>query len=105
MSPRRVPSSRQWLARAATRGGTHRSKVQVGGSALADPEILASGDDDDDELARLLDEVRESRERLARLIAAIRGERAGWEEREQRWERWRSQLTNPPRKPPGRDVH
>ena len=41
---------------------------------------------DEDELARLIAEVREARERLSDLIAAIKSERAGWDEREQRWE-------------------
>jgi hypothetical protein len=58
-----------------------------------------------DELARLIAEVRQARERLSDLIATIKSERVGWDEREQRWERWRSQLQNPPRKPSRRDVH
>ncbi|MEN3339861.1 MAG: hypothetical protein V7647_3537 [Acidobacteriota bacterium] len=105
MSPRRLPSAGQGFARAAVGGGTSRPGGHGRGSAVADLEVLSSADEAEDELARLLDEVRDARERLSRLIAAMKAERAGWQEREQRWERWRSQLPNPPKKPPGRDVH
>ena len=54
-----------------------------------------------DELARLIVQVREARERLARLIASLRAERPDWKEREQRWARWRTETkrraeSNPP---------
>lgn len=45
----------------------------------------------EDELERLIAQVREARERLARLIATLRAERPDWKDREQRWTRWRTE--------------
>ncbi|MDQ3346935.1 MAG: hypothetical protein M3545_03115 [Acidobacteriota bacterium] len=42
----------------------------------------------EDELARLIAQVREARERLVRLIATLRAGRPNWGEREQRWTQW-----------------
>jgi hypothetical protein len=106
MPPRRLLDG-PWLEPAPTRP---RSSA-AGDSGRGDDRPLdpargfAGNGDDEDELARLIDEVREARERLSRLIATIKSERRGWDEREQRWERWRSQLRNPPRKSSRRDVH
>ena len=43
----------------------------------------------EDELARLIAQVREARERLVRLIVTLRDGRPNWGEREQRWTQWR----------------
>jgi hypothetical protein len=106
MAARRGVVAGQWLARAQN----GRSRAAPDRSALSDISIdpalaVRNRDDDEDELAWLVEEVRGARERLARLITAVKAERAGWDEREQCWESWRSQLRNPPRKPPRRDVH
>ena len=106
MPARRGVAARQWPA--PTPKG--RSRAAPVCTALSDISIdlalaVHNRNDDEDELARLVEEVREARERLARLITAVKAERAGWDEREQCWESWRSQLRNPPRKPPRRDVH
>src|SRR3954453_8832369 len=107
MSSRRVLHAPQWVERTSIR----RDRA-VGRSGLdADTPVdqaLASArvhQNDEDELVRLIAEVREARERLSDLIAAIKSDRAGWDEREQRWEHWRSQLRNPPRKLSRGDVH
>jgi hypothetical protein len=47
---------------------------------------------DEDELKRLVGEVRVARERLATLIETIRRERGNWPEREHRWEQWRAEM-------------
>ena len=46
----------------------------------------------EDDLKRLVAEVRLARKRLATLIDAIRKERGEWPEREHRWERWRAAM-------------
>jgi hypothetical protein len=68
------------------RSGSGRSGPQA---VIPIDEALASArehDKDEDELERLIDEVREARERLSHLIATIKSERAGWGGREQRWD-------------------
>jgi len=47
---------------------------------------------DEDELKRLVVEVRAARERLATLIETTRKERGHWPEREHRWEQWRAEM-------------
>jgi hypothetical protein len=47
---------------------------------------------DEDELKRLVGEVRAARERLVTLIETIRGERGHWPDREHRWEQWRAEM-------------
>jgi hypothetical protein len=47
---------------------------------------------DEDELKRVVGEVRAARERLATLIETIRRERGHWPEREHRWEQWRAEM-------------
>jgi hypothetical protein len=47
---------------------------------------------DEDELKRLVGEVRAARERLATLIETISRERGHWPEREHRWEQWRAEM-------------
>jgi hypothetical protein len=47
---------------------------------------------DEDDLKRLVGEVRVARERLAALIETIRRERGRWPEREHRWEQWRADM-------------
>jgi len=108
MSPRRALDATLWLERASKgrrRTASRRSGLHEASSIDAALAPAPAHDEDEDELARLVDEVREARERLSRLITTIRSERAGWNEREQQWERFRSQLRNPPRKPSRRDVH
>lgn len=105
MPTRHVSASVLCPDRATKRGLTSASRRLVPGDVAACRQMESAQRDDEDELARLIDEVRSARERLARLIAAIKTERAGWEGREQRWARWRSQIRTPPRKPPRRGVH
>jgi predicted nucleic acid-binding Zn-ribbon protein len=52
----------------------------------------ASDRTDEDELKRLVGEVRVARERLAALIETIKRERGQWPQREHRWERWRAAM-------------
>lgn len=47
---------------------------------------------EEDELRRLVGEVRVARERLVALIETIRSERGQWPEREHRWEQWRAEM-------------
>ena len=47
---------------------------------------------DEDELKRLVGEVRVARERLTTLIETIRKERGHWPDREHRWEQWRAEM-------------
>jgi hypothetical protein len=47
---------------------------------------------DEDELKRLVGEVRVARERLVTLIETIRREGGHWPEREHRWEQWRAEM-------------
>ena len=47
---------------------------------------------DEDELKRLVGEVRAARERLAALIETIRREHGRWPEREHRWEQWHAEI-------------
>jgi hypothetical protein len=107
MPPRRAMDVLPWVERPA-QGRRANGSGRSGLHADAPPDqALACADvrKDEDELERLIAEVREGRERLSDLIETIKSERAGWDEREQRWERWRSQLRNPPRKSSRRDVH
>jgi HPt (histidine-containing phosphotransfer) domain-containing protein len=46
----------------------------------------------EDELKRLVGEVRAARQRLASLIATIKRERGRWPELEHRWEQWRAEM-------------
>src|SRR6476620_1684599 len=107
MRPRRLLDAAPWVER-VPKG---RRAAESDGSGLPDDgaprqaATCARVQKDEDELAWLIAEVREARERLSELIATIKSERAGGEDREQRWERWRSQLRNSPRKPSRRDVH
>jgi hypothetical protein len=106
MPARRGFGAGQWLARAPSgRSRAAPGRTVPPGHAIDLVLDALSRDDDEDELARLVEQVREARERLSRLITAVQAERTAWDEREQWWESWRSQLRNPPRKPPRRDVH
>ena len=107
MASRRVLHVPQWVERTPNRRGPASDRSGVDADRPADRALASQRghQNDEDELARLIEEVREARERLARLIATIKSERAGWDEREQRWEHWRSRLQNAPRRLSRRDVH
>jgi len=51
------------------------------------------------ELAQLVREVRKARERLAQLIRTVQAERNQWPEREERWERLRTDTQRVMNKP------
>jgi hypothetical protein len=46
----------------------------------------------ENDLKRLVADVRAARERLAALIDTIRKEHGEWPEREHRWEQWRAEI-------------
>ncbi len=53
---------------------------------------LLEREPEEDELARLIVDVRHARERLSALIAVIKADRAGWQQRERAWVRWRNEI-------------
>ena len=46
----------------------------------------------EEDLERLIAQVREARERLSALIGTIRADRPDWEERAQRWKRLQTEI-------------
>jgi low affinity Fe/Cu permease len=67
----------------------------------------ASGNpaDPEQELSRLIDEVRAARERLAELIRSIRAGRPEWQGREHHWARWGREMRQLLQRPAGPKVH
>jgi hypothetical protein len=67
-------------------------------------ENRAKRHDTEEELSRLIEDVREARERLAELIRSIRTGRPG-RAREHRWKQWRTDMRRLLRVPTGPTVH
>jgi hypothetical protein len=67
----------------------------------------ASGNpaDPEQELSRLIDEVRAARERLAELIRSIRAGRSERQGREHHWARWGREMRQLLQRPAGPKVH
>ena len=60
----------------------------------------------EEDLERLIAQVREARERLSALIGTLRADRPDWEERAQRWKRWQTEtLRRAPYDPRKPNVH
>jgi uncharacterized protein YhaN len=102
MPVRRSPDGSYRLLSAVTRPRARNATREVLGPSRLHTLVAHS---DEDELSRLVDDVREARTRLTSLIAEIKAKRAGWQDREQAWERWRSHMRNPARKRSDPDVH
>jgi hypothetical protein len=60
---------------------------------------------EENELERLVEEVRTARERLARLMETTRREREQWPGREHRWEQWRAGMRHPHRRTSDPRIH
>jgi hypothetical protein len=60
---------------------------------------------DEEDLERLMAEVRQARERLAQLIKKIHTDRAAWKKREHGWEQLRLGWQRSQGLPPGSKVH
>ena len=77
------------------RGGEDPPQVRDPSNPIAEHDSGAREDGLDREeleLARLIGQVREARQRLSRLIDTIKADRARWPEREQRWGRLREEV-------------